>query len=95
MQKYYETNKSERPFYHTKNYINKILNEVLTKLNIKGITMHSLRHTFVTRCQEKNVQLYILQNWIGHAQGSAVTTRVYTHKQKEAELDAINKVMGK
>jgi len=95
LQKYYKTNKSERPFYHTKNYINKILNEVLNKLNIKGITMHSLRHTFVTRCQEKNVQLYILQNWIGHAQGSAVTTRVYTHKQKEAELDAINKVIGK
>ena len=93
LQKHLEINKSNKPFYHTKNYISKILNEVLNKLNIKGITMHSLRHTFVTRCQEKNVPLYILQSWIGHVQGSAVTTKVYTHKQKDAELDAINKVI--
>ena len=86
------------PIIHKNTFIENIkqkaIEESLNKLNIKGITMHSLRHTFVTRCQEKNVQLYILQNWIGHAQGSAVTTRVYTHKQKDAELDAINKVIG-
>ena len=82
--------KTDRLFYHTKNYISKILSEVLNELKIKDITMHSLRHTFITRCQEKNIPLYIIQNWVGHVQGSTVTSKIYTHVQNEAELQYIH-----
>ena len=61
VKEYLANHNEKRPFYHTKNYISKVLNEILDKLNISDITMHSLRHTFITRCQEKNVQLYIIQ----------------------------------
>ena len=93
LKRFLKTTSAERPFYHTKNYISKILDEVLEKIGVtKNITMHSLRHTFITRCQEKDIPLYILQNWIGHVQGSVVTTKIYTHKQEEAELQAIKKI---
>ena len=74
----------------SKDYIERHLKEILKTLNITNITMHSLRHTFITRCQEKNIPLYIIQNWVGHAQGSNVTTKTYTHKQQEIENKYIN-----
>lgn len=69
----------------SKDYIERQLKEIVNTLDLNNIKMHSLRHTFITRCQEKNIPLYIIQNWVGHAQGSAVTTKTYTHKQKEIE----------
>lgn len=69
----------------SKDYIEKNLKTILNNLNIKDIKMHSLRHTFITRCQEKNIPLYIIQSWVGHAKGSDITTKTYTHKQKETE----------
>lgn len=49
-------------------------------------TIHSLRHTFVTRCQEANVPIHIIQKWVGHVLGSKVTQDVYTHTRTGAEL---------
>ena len=74
----------------SKDYIERHLKEILNTLNIKNITMHSLRHTFITRSQEKNIPLYIIQSWVGHAKGSNVTTKTYTHKQQEIENKYIN-----
>lgn len=88
-----ETN--QRLFNHSKDYISRKLQEILKTLNIQNITMHSLRHTFITRCQEQNIPLYIIQNWVGHAQGSEITTRVYTHKQDEIEKNIIDKINNK
>lgn len=85
----------KRIFTRSKDYISRKLKEILKTLNIEDITMHSLRHTFITRMQEDNVQLYILQSWVGHAQGSEVTTKVYTHKQDDIEKNIINKINNK
>ena len=52
-------------------------------------SMHSLRHTFITRCQEANIPLHIIQRWVGHNIGSDVTNRVYTHTRENAELENI------
>lgn len=52
-------------------------------------TIHSLRHTFITRCQEAKIPLHIIQKWVGHVQGSAVTTGVYTHTRIDAEAENI------
>lgn len=55
-------------------------------------TIHSLRHTFVTRCQEQNIPLHIIQRWVGHNIGSEVTSKVYTHTRERAELENIEKM---
>lgn len=51
----------------------------------KNYTMHSLRHTFITKCQENNIPLHIIQKWVGHITGSKVTNEVYTHIREDAE----------
>lgn len=90
------TNESnKRYFEHSKDYIARKLQDILKVLEIKDITMHSLRHTFITRCQEQNIPLYIIQNWVGHAQGSEITTRVYTHKQDQIEQNIIDRINNK
>lgn len=61
----------------------------------KRYTIHSLRHTFVTRCQEAGVPLHIIQKWVGHATGSSVTTRVYTHSREQEEMKNIDKINEK
>ena len=53
----------------------------------KNYTMHSLRHTFITRCQENNIPLHIIQKWAGHITGSKVTNEVYTHIRENAEQE--------
>ena len=58
----------------------------------KKYTIHSLRHTFITRCQEANVPLHIIQKWVGHTIGSSVTTQVYTHAREQAEIENIDKL---
>lgn len=52
-------------------------------------TIHSLRHTFITRCQEIGIPLHIIQKWVGHTKGSLVTMSVYTHTRNDAEAENI------
>lgn len=61
------------------------------KLNPK-YTIHSLRHTFITNCQDSGIPEHIIQSWVGHTIGSNVTKTVYTHIQKESNLLNINKL---
>ena len=55
-------------------------------------TIHSLRHTFITNCQDSGITEHIIQNWVGHTIGSNVTKQVYTHIQNESNLLNINKL---
>ncbi len=55
------------------------LKNICLQNNLPCLTIHELRHTFITRCQELNIPLYIIQSWVGHAKGSKVTTSTYTH----------------
>lgn len=67
----------------------KVIEEL--KLNPK-YTIHSLRHTFITNCQDSGIPEHIIQSWVGHTIGSNVTKTVYTHIQKESNLLNINKL---
>lgn len=58
------------------------LNSISEKVKTH-ITPTILRHTFITRCQENNIPLFVVQSWVGHERGSVVTTKVYTHLNKE------------
>lgn len=53
-------------------------------------TIHSLRHTFITNCQDNSVPEHIIQNWVGHSIGSNVTKSVYTHIQKDTNIKNID-----
>lgn len=60
----------------------------------KKYTIHSLRHTFITNCQDNNIPEHIIQRWVGHSIGSNVTKSVYTHVQEDtnkANIDILNK----
>lgn len=98
--KNYENNEDEkllfRPLNATKNIyvdrenVNNTLKTTLKKnFGIVGITTHSLRHTYGTRCIEAGMQPTVVQRNMGHTDVS-VTLNVYADvfdefKQKEQE----------
>lgn len=89
MQKY--KNKTGRVFNFTYKQSTHLFEKFVKKYFVgKKYTAHSLRHTFVTRCQENNIPLHIIQKWVGHVKGSAVTSSVYTHTREYAELEFAN-----
>ena len=89
MQKY--KNKTGRVFDYTYKQSAHLFEKFVKKYFAgKKYTAHSLRHTFVTKCQENNIPLHIIQKWVGHVKGSAVTSSVYTHTRESAELEFAN-----
>lgn len=55
-----------------------------------GFTIHSLRHTYATRCAENNVNRVVAQKWVGHSTAD-MTENVYTHVNNDFEKDEIAK----
>ncbi len=77
------------------NTVDRQLKTIIQESNIRKITTHNLRHTFITRCQENNIPLYVVQSWVGHEKGSVITTKIYTHLNKETNnkfVDIINNI---
>lgn len=71
---------------------NRRLKEILDKLGIEGISSHSLRHTFATRCIEAGMRPVALQRLMGHSD-VGVTLNTYTSvfdKYKEEEISKVN-----
>ncbi len=69
----------------------KKLKEIVKKTGIRNISLHDLRHTFITNCKNKNIPEHIIQNWVGHIIGSSVTSKIYTHINKEDTQQYIDK----
>jgi integrase len=59
--------------------------DLLKTNNLPKLTMHELRHTFISRCHEKGIDEIIVQKWVGHAIGSRMTKAVYTHVADDVE----------
>ena len=55
-----------------------------------GFTIHSLRHTYATRCAENDVSCYVTQKWVGHSTPD-MTQSVYTHVNEDFEKEEIAK----
>lgn len=55
------------------------------------IHTHKLKHTFVTRCQEKGIPLIVIQSLFGHVKRSEITNDVYT----SVSLDSMNQEIKK
>ena len=79
---------------YTRRYnVNNELQRVLKKeFGIEGISTHSLRHTYGTRCIESGMAPVVVQKLMGHKDVS-VTLNTYTSvfdKFKEQEIDKVN-----
>lgn len=71
-------------FTFNKDYVTRKFKAVCRRANIEDVCVHSLRHTFTTRCQEKSIDIVALKNWLGHADIST-TINIYTHLTKELQ----------
>ena len=78
-----------RIFKYKNNAKRKLFNRILKNADLSNISEHELRHTFITRCAEKNIAEHIIQKWVGHQIGSSVTKSVYTHASIESEKESI------
>lgn len=93
-----KNNKDEQLFispngkYVDNRNVNYILKKRLENLGITGISTHSLRHTYGTRCVEAGMRAVALQRLMGH-QDVSVTLNTYTsifNKYKESEINKVN-----
>ena len=71
--------------------VNDYLTRILKSFDISGISTHSLRYTFATRCAESGMKDVVLKNLMGHYD-IEVTKNVYIDIQKNFEQDEIKKV---
>lgn len=71
--------------------VNINLVNILKKLEISGISTHSLRYTFATRCAESGMSDIALKEIMGHYD-IEVTKNVYIDIQEKFEQEEINKV---
>lgn len=81
----------DKLFNYTENQVQYYFKKIRKELGFKDFTIHSLRHTFATRCLENGVSLKTVQKWLGH--GDYLTTaNIYTHVQNGYELKEIKKI---
>lgn len=86
----FKDNRNIRIFDCTKNTITKHFASILEESSLTGlgITTHSLRHTFATRCAEKGINVKTAQKWLGHSTPQ-MTLEIYTHINQDFEVDEI------
>lgn len=71
---------NKKDTYITPTEINSYLLRINKKYNICSSSLHShrLRHTFITRCVENGLYPKVIQNLVGHIEGSSITNTIYT-----------------
>jgi len=75
-----------------KKHFSRILEQ--SELSKQGFNIHSLRHTFTTRCIENGVPPKVLQKWLGHST-IEMTMNVYAHINRDFENQAIKNLNNK
>lgn len=73
------------------NRVNFEFKKICNILGFKNIKLHSLRHTFATRCIENGVEMVVVQSWLGHASIS-LTMDTYTHIEDGFKKKQLEKV---
>lgn len=67
-----------------------IWNQIMDKLGLEGFTPHCTRHTFVSRMDTSEVNKTCTNRIVGHS-GLDLADRVYTHKDIQELIDAVDK----
>ncbi len=52
---------------------------VCAKLGIPYFNHHAMRHLFITRCMELNINVGVIASWVGHKDGGALILKRYSH----------------
>jgi len=79
-----------RLFPFTPNQVAKSFQRLQCEYNLQ-FTLHSLRHTFATRCLECGVSIRVVQKWLGHSRLDT-TAKIYVHILSAFELSEAEKV---
>ncbi|MCH7887251.1 MAG: tyrosine-type recombinase/integrase [Candidatus Marinimicrobia bacterium] len=66
----------------------KVLKEA--KLDIRGVGLHTFRHTFASRLIMAGVPLIQISKWLGHR--NITMTQVYAHLEPTSGREDINKI---
>lgn len=61
------------------------------ELEKDGLHIHSLRHTFATRCLENGIELKVVQELLGHSNIN-MTADIYSHVLPEKKQESIQKI---
>lgn len=83
-----------KDFFITPSEVNSYLKRINDKYKITNTSLHShkLRHTFITRCIENGMHQKVVQNLVGHVEGSSVTTNIYTSISEDFILKELEKI---
>lgn len=73
--------------------IQDVLYRIYDKAKIKGATMHTLRHTYATRCFEAGVDIKAVSEQLGH-KTVKTTYNVYVHLLEDTKAKEIDKLDG-
>ena len=74
------------------NYVTTRFPEVLEKYGMRPIRFHDLRHTCASLLLSKNINMKVIQIWLGHSNMST-TADIYSHLDTSAKVEA-SKVIG-
>ena len=69
------------------------LGKIFARAGIKGATMHTLRHTYATRCFEAGVDIKAVSEQLGHA-NVKTTYNIYVHLLDDTKVKEIDKLAG-
>ena len=67
--------------------------KILTRAGIEGATMHTLRHTYATRCFEAGVDIKAVSEQLGH-KNVKTTYNIYVHLLDDTKEKEIDKLAG-
>lgn len=86
-------NSKRRIFDISTTRLNIVFHDILKRADLedKGFTIHSLRHTFATRCNENRVNAKFVQKMLGHA-NIDMTLNTYTHVNSDFEKSEISRL---
>ena len=70
-----------------------VLDRIYKKAEIKGASMHTLRHTYATRCFEAGVDIKAISEQLGHA-NVKTTYNIYVHLMQDTKIKEIDKLEG-
>ncbi|MBQ6254427.1 MAG: site-specific integrase [Bacteroidales bacterium] len=73
--------------------IRRLLYKATTMLGLHSIRVHSLRHTFATRCMESKCDVKTLSALLGHSDVST-TLNLYVHPGLEQKRSCVEEMMG-
>lgn len=77
--------------YRDPRVMQKKISSVCQSLGIHGIHMHTLRHTFATRCLEKGIGYEVLCELLGHS-SPQITLRYYAHCTPQTKRESVERL---